>query len=470
MSAHRPLLRRVAHTLRPIRWSRAELEAYQSERLRALVRHAYERVPYYRQLYDAHGVRPEDIRGVADLARLPIATREAMRQRNVVDLVDHAVHPTRLTTSWTSGSSGVPFTIRRHWVEQDVLHLFRYRALRSYGLRATDRVASVGLVRTNVGRGSPNRKVVGRTLRALGLHWRMTVDATASGAAMAEQICAFAPHALTGYPGALALAAAAMTERGGRVLPLRFASVGAEVLTPGLRSAIAQGFGVPVYETYGCMEMNLIAWECRSSGAMHVSDDSVIVEVLVDGRPAEPGERGEVVATNLHAYTMPFVRYRLADIVTRGAACACGAPFSVIHSVQGRMIDHLVLPDGRRMLPYQVSQSILRAGAAWVRHYQLVQERVDRVVMRVVPAGQPSAERVAQLRDTAAAVVGPDVALVLELVPDLPRDPSGKVRVVRSLVHSNYDDPPFMAARGGEPAAPSEPGRAHAMTSSGVGP
>ncbi|HET7584062.1 MAG TPA: hypothetical protein VFK13_04095 [Gemmatimonadaceae bacterium] len=453
MSAHGPSLRRVAHTLRPMRWSRERLDAYQAERLRALVRHACERVPYYRRLYDAHGVRPEHIRSVADVARLPIARKEDMRLLDPGELLARGARGDRLTSSWTSGSSGVPFSVRRHWVEQDVLHLFRYRALRSFGLRATDRVASVGLVRTDVGRGSPNKKIVGRTLRAFGLHRRTTVDATASAREIAERICAFAPHVITGYPGALAMAAATMTENDRRSLPARFVSVGAEVLTPSLRARIAEGFGVPVFETYGSLEMNLIAWECAATGALHVADDSVLLEVLVDGRPAEPGERGEVVATNLHAYAMPFIRYRLADVVTRGdRRCACGLPFSVIQGVEGRMIDHLVLPDGRRMLPYEVSHCLVRMDATWVGQYQLVQERLDRVVMRVVPSAEPSPRQVAELRDDASTVLGRDVTLVLELVRELPRDPSGKVRLVRSMVQSNYDGPLSFA---GAPAPPS---------------
>ncbi len=74
-----------------------------------------------------------------------------------------------------------------------------------------------------------------------------------------------------------------------------------------------------------------------------------------DGRPAAPGERGEVVLTALHSFAMPFIRFRLGDIVTKGDShCACGQPFATIRSVQGRMFDYFPLPDGRLVHPYEI--------------------------------------------------------------------------------------------------------------------
>ena len=86
-----------------------------------------------------------------------------------------------------------------------------------------------------------------------------------------------------------------------------------------MRQQITQGFRAPVFEMYDSHEFNLLAWECSATGEMHISDYGMILEVLRDGRPVREGERGEVVGTNLYAYTMPFIRYRLGDIVTKGS-------------------------------------------------------------------------------------------------------------------------------------------------------
>ena len=102
----------------------------------------------------------------------------------------------------------------------------------------------------------------------------------------------------------------------------------------------------------------------------------MIVEVFEGRSSARPGEVGEVVATRLHAFAMPFIRYRLGDLVTQGdAPCACGAPFSTIFTVQGRMLDYFPLANGRLFHPYELVMIILEHGGGWIGQYQLTQER-----------------------------------------------------------------------------------------------
>jgi phenylacetate-CoA ligase len=161
----------------------------------------------------------------------------------------------------------------------------------------------------------------------------------------------------------------------------------------------------------------------------------VIVEILRDGRPAAPGERGEVVATGLHSFAMPFVRYRLGDLAIRGPErCPCGAPFTTIASLEGRVLDYLPLPGGRRLHPYELITRFVRDPACWTRRYRIEQDRIDRVTLRIVPTRTPTAEDVAALRGALAPVLGDGVEIDVAVVPEIPDEPSGKVRLVRSRV------------------------------------
>ena len=109
-------------------------------------------------------------------------------------------------------------------------------------------------------------------------------------------------------------------------------------------------------------------------GRRHVSDDVVILEVLANGRPAQIGERGEVVATALHSFNMPFIRYRLGDIVTRGkTACNCGRSCSTIESVQGRMNDFFPTADGGTASEYDVIPVFTDDPANPVEAFQVTQ-------------------------------------------------------------------------------------------------
>jgi phenylacetate-coenzyme A ligase PaaK-like adenylate-forming protein len=173
----------------------------------------------------------------------------------------------------------------------------------------------------------------------------------------------------------------------------------------------------------------------------------VLVEVLQDGRPAEPGERGEVVLTNLHAYAMPFIRYRIGDIATRAHACRCGLPFGSIAEIRGRMIDYFPLPDGRLLHPYEVMTRLVWGPGEWLRRYQLVQVRRDHVVLYAVTDGSHSPERLQSIARTVGPLLGPAVAFEVRVVDRIPDESTGKLRPSRSLVHSEYDRPGFGPAQ-----------------------
>jgi phenylacetate-CoA ligase len=256
-----------------------------------------------------------------------------------------------------------------------------------------------------------------------------------------QELRAFRPDVITAYAGVLAGIARALTDEDRRLIRPRFVVSESEVLTPLMREQIHKAFGTPVYQLYASWEFNLIAWSCPATGELHTCDDIVLIEILDDeGRPVPEGGRGELVGTALHSYAMPLIRYRLKDLVTKGRPrCACGRPYATIQSVQGRMLDYFPLPDGRQIHPYELSVHIVQ-DMPWVASYQTTQERLDRIVMRIVPIGTAPPEQVAALRKRFSDLVGPGVTFELVIVPEIPPEPTGKFRLARSLVRSMYDD------------------------------
>ena len=407
------------------------LAAIQCRALRRLVAHAYDRVPYYHRLFDRSGVDPRSIRTPADLRKLPVTSKDDLRDVPVQDTVARGLRLGRLVEARTSGSSGAPFVVRNTWLEQHVLMLSWGRALRHFGRTIRDRIAAIVYVQPSVFfRGG-----VQQWLRnALHFYPRLTVDMCLQPGQILEAIRRYHPDFLGSYPGVLCRVIELITRRDRSELRPRVVWVGGEVLTEAMRRQISKCFGAPVYNCYASEEFKLIAWECRETGEMHVYADNVILEVLNDGRPAAPGQRGEVVATNLHAYAMPFIRYRLGDIVTQGSdRCACGQPFPTIRDIQGRTIDYFPMPDGRLIHPCDIARVTLEA-TDWIRYHELIQERKDLITLRVVPFGEPAPGAAQELEQAVAPIVGPDVTFRVVRVAKIDPDPSGKFRYSRSLV------------------------------------
>jgi phenylacetate-CoA ligase len=146
-----------------------------------------------------------------------------------------------------------------------------------------------------------------------------------------------------------------------------------------------------------------------------------------------------VVVTNLHSYAMPFIRYRLADVATRGAEqCACGRPFATIRSLRGRMIDYFPLPDGRVLHPYQILDSFMPEVEPWIRQYQMVQDLPNRIVLSLVPTAAPATPVDHQITRKVRPLLGPSVEFQIRLCDEIPLGPGGKFRHSRSLITSSY--------------------------------
>jgi phenylacetate-CoA ligase len=414
------------------RVGRAELLAFRDAQLRRLVRHAYDRVPLYRRQFDDHGVRPEDIRTPDDLPRLPLTTREELQALPLSDRLARGADPERLITRHTSGSSGRPMVLYRTWAEARIAMAIRVRALHDLGARLSDRRANIV-----VERPAPhprNRRRPQRVLMALGVFPKIDLEMREGLPAIVEALCRWRPDLLLGYPSVLARLAGLLTDEVRAVLRPRLIVSGSEALTPLMREQIVDGFRAAVRDWYGANEMGLMGWECAQTGLFHLAEHGVVLEVLAAGGPAAVGEAGRVAATGLHGFAMPFVRYLVGDVVVRGPEpCPCGAPFSTIAAIEGRVWDTLTLANGRVVHPNSLVRIVATLGRGWIQQFQLVQDRLDRVVLRVTPAAAPSSENLARIRKTAGDVLGAGIGLEIELVDRIESEASGKFRVSRVL-------------------------------------
>jgi phenylacetate-CoA ligase len=204
------------------------------------------------------------------------------------------------------------------------------------------------------------------------------------------------------------------------------------------RATLEEVFQCKVFDRYGCEEVSLIASECPSHSGLHLNSDHLLVEFLVDGRPAAPGECGEIHITDLTNYAMPFIRYRVEDAGTpTDRACPCGRGLPLMEKVQGRVADFLVTPEGRVIFGVSILDNFT-AKFLGLERVQIVQDEIDHLVFRIVRGADFTDDMLGAFRARIPEFFGPSMRFEFEFVDHIPREASGKYRFTISKVANPF--------------------------------
>lgn len=411
-------------------WPAARLGALQLEKLRKLLRSASLEVPYYRDLLARLGIAPAQFATLRDLGQLPFLTKDLIRANTDGLKSDRALQLKRYNTG---GSSGEPlvFFIGADRVSHDVAA--KWRATRWWGVDIGDPEIVVWGSPIELGAQDRFRAIRDRLLRTQLLSAFEMSPAKLDG--FVEAIRAMRPRMLFGYPSALAHIARHARGKGVRMddLGVRVAFVTAERLYDDQKGLIAATFGCRVANGYGGRDAGFIAHECPAGG-MHITAEDVIVEIVDrDGRQLPPGEAGEIVITHLATSDFPFIRYRTGDVAALDdRRCPCGRGLPLLKDIQGRTTDFVVAQDGTVM--HGLALIYVLRETPGIASFKIVQESLDRTRVLLVPAagyGEPARRRI---EDGLKARLGRGVSVVLEEVPRIEAERSGKFRYVVSEV------------------------------------
>jgi phenylacetate-CoA ligase len=416
-------------------WPRDEILSLQRERLKKLLRHAHDSVPYYRQVFEQTGLIPDDIQASEDLARLPVLTKRDIRD-NSGALIARGFPKGDLVPLRTGGATGEPLRFCR--TKDDVYGSGIAAGLRAYrwaGYEVGDRCA---LLCEPSARDSRRRRVSRGVVHRLE---RVTVFnphemSQSKLEQFARKLAGFHGGVIKGYPSAIYILARYLeTEGRTEIRPKALISVG-EALQDSQRDLFSRVFQCECYSYYGSMEAAAIASECPEHAGLHVSAEHVVVEIVdEDGSPVPPGRQGRILVTNLDSYAMPLLRYEIGDLgVASDRQCSCGRGLPLLAAVNGRTADVLYTRDGRPLpgvaLPFQFLASL------GVEQVQVVQDTYERVVVRLVMAegSGPSALEKAIKETTAQfkAALGDTMEIAVEIVGEIPATPFGKRRFVIS--------------------------------------
>ncbi|KKO62160.1 Phenylacetate-coenzyme A ligase [Janthinobacterium sp. KBS0711] len=411
-------------------WSAQQLQQWQLARLRALLRHAGDHVPYYRALFARSGFDPEQVRQLADLSHLPL-----LRKRDIAAARDSfkSTRAVGLRPFATGGSSGEPlqFFLGRRRVSHDIAA--KWRATRWWGVDIGDREAVLWGSPIELHAQDRVRRLRDALLRTALLPAFAMSPARLDG--YVQQLRRWRPRMLFGYPSALCRIA---SHASARDLPLdglgvKVAFVTAERLYDEQRAQIATAFACPVANGYGGRDAGFIAHECPDGG-MHITAEDIIVEIVDgQGRPLPAGVTGEIVVTHLATQDYPFIRYATGDVGALGTEpCTCGRGLPLLQKIEGRSTDFLTAVDGTVM--HGLALVYIVRELPQVRSFKIIQESLlrTRVLLVCLP----------RLDDTTRATIvagfqarlGAQVDIAIEEVDEIAAEASGKYRYVLSKV------------------------------------
>jgi phenylacetate-CoA ligase len=380
-----PVRQRLAE-FRKGQWDdRGVFEDRRSRRLAALLKHAVSRVPFYR----------DRARGIP-LDRIDAAPLQALEAFPILERSDLHEHFDALTCEMgrgtardsSGGSTGVPVQFLHDGVYLSAAIAGERLVFEWAGVRTGDRAVKLWGARRDLpsGRRHPLGGLSDR------LYHRLVLDAFRMGdpemADYVRRIDRFQPLSVEAYADAAYELAAFARRTGAAFASPRSIVTSATTLFPHMRQEIEKVFGAPVFDRYGTREVGVIASECDRHEGLHVVGECVVVEIVDgDGRPVGEGQEGDILVTNLWNYTMPFIRYRIGDVAVRGqTGCACGRPYPKLERVVGRADSRIVRSAGGVVLPeYFIHLIGVEYNSGAIRKFQVVQEAIDRIVIRVVP-------------------------------------------------------------------------------------
>jgi phenylacetate-CoA ligase len=395
------------------------LKKLQNKRLRAIVKHSYENVPYYHDLFKEAKLTPDAIKTTEDLVKVPILSKNVLRSLPVEKITASNINLNRCVKLRTSGSTGIPVTVYRN-KEANLEDILRhYRHLLKCGEKITTRQAVIGASWVHINR-----------LQKLGIFKTIVISSADAIETQMAKLKKFKPNTLHALPSCARMLGKEILEKGSTELKMKRVFTGGEILDGYTREICREAFGAEIFDVYGANELGFLAGECPEGTGPHFEADSRILEIVKDDQSVSNGEVGDVVVTDLTNYAMPLIRYNLADLgKLMEDGCPCGSSFPLFRITHGRKSDVVKLTDGSTIpaLFFYPNLGLIEG----VKQFQLIQEKLDSFTVKIVKGKEFSDLTVEKAKSTLLQKLG-KVEVNIIVVDAIQREKSGKFKAFKT--------------------------------------
>lgn len=411
--------------------SLGELREYQRERLKLLIRHVYDHVPYYHETMKTLKLQPSDITDLNDIVKLPVLTRDDLKI-NYKRLKADNIPWYKIRHGHTSGTTGSPLAFLWDTNVCVAHHAADWRQKKWAGLEFGDKFISLQgrqiVPRTQT---KPPFWVMNKVHNQLFMSsFHLSDDYLKY---YVDKIAEFNPVAIEGYPSSLYILARFM-ENNGITIQVPAVLSSSETLLPFQREIIEKAFNCEVFDFYGMAERVVYGSECQKHKGKHLNMDYGLTEI-VDSKniPTGQGCHGSLVSTGLWNYAMPLIRYKTSDVSAISAvACECGRSFPLIDNVTTKAEDIIVLKDGRLIPPSIMTHPFKSLKS--VSMSQIVQEDYDHVKVYLKIKDSFTTHEYNEVYQGMRERLGNDMNIEIIFLPELDKNISGKFRWVISKV------------------------------------
>lgn len=411
-----------------------ELKRDQEKHLRHLIEFSYENVPYYRNLFKGLGLLPRDIRTIEDLEKLPILTKDIIKE-HWEEFKPANISGMKYYNHATGGSTGTPFAYRISKHDRFLGGALLYRGWGYGGYELGDR--TVFLAGSSLGFDPKSRltSFVHETARNL----KKLSSFDMGDNEMHEYsrtINSFKPKIIRGYASSIYFFAKWIEENDLNIHSPIAVFTTSDNLFPHMRTKISEVFGCEVYDGYGLNDGGVGAYECPEHAGLHIDTERSIMEVVdSEGHQIDCG-KGQILATSLYNYAMPFIRYTTGDdghIIDD--VCGCGRGHPLLKEIVGRTTDVLFTPEGKNIHGWFFLYVFWDYGKG-IKEYQVVQETLEKIVVKIVPDDDFDEKQLDRIREVVAERSS-DWDIEFRYVDMIERTGAGKYKFIINNVTKN---------------------------------
>jgi phenylacetate-CoA ligase len=410
-------------------WDQSKLKEYQWKRLKTMLIFAFEKSPYYREKFIEFGIHPDNIKDFSDFTKIPLLNkRDILNGLN--SFVSNGYTSKDLIRDMTSGSTGMNMTF---YVDRNSYDYRKAANLRSMGwYNSADGDRRITIWGSPIGASKKERIVMALRdfllrdyfISSYGMNDKTMLE-------IVDKIKRLRPKVIVGYVSALKILAEFIEKNSIPDIQVNVIIPAAETLFEYQRELFERVFHGEVYNRYGSHEFHGIAHECNFHNGMHINAENFYLEVLKDGRPAPPGQIGEIVITNLESFGMPFIRYHIEDLgALRQELCRCGRGLPLLDCVEGRVYDVIRCPNGSVQTGTFFCK--LTRSVPGIREFQVIQESFNKIRFKLVTDEYFQRASTSSLVETIKQYCGETMEIDFDLVEAIEPLKSGKRRYIVS--------------------------------------